>query len=283
MVNFEGSIEMLKSIVAVASGGAEDEALLGVSAALAVRSDGVVQVIPAFPDAAADLIYYGATLGTSLPEVAVERVVASERERQEKIETAARAAASAKGAKLNVAVRDLVPAIAVANAAVLADITMFHGAAARGALNGVFAETLISTRAPCLVVNGASDAFACAAIAWDGSAQAGRAVRAALPLLQLASKVLVLRNTEDEGLDDHAVSPAALADYLGRHGVKGVATRDISGARVAPSLLEAVRAEKCDLLVSGAYGRPRLYEMVLGGTTRSLVQAEQAPHLLLAH
>jgi nucleotide-binding universal stress UspA family protein len=35
--------------------------------------------------------------------------------------------------------------------------------------------------------------------------------------------------------------------------------------------------------VSGAYGRPRLYEMVLGGTTRSLVQAEQAPHLLLAH
>ncbi|HEX8901395.1 universal stress protein [Vitreimonas sp.] len=274
---------MLKSIVAVAAGLPEDEELLGVASALAARSQGRVRVIPAFPDPAADLIYYGATLGTSLPEVAVERVTAAEREKQDKIEALARAVASARKADVSVARRDLLPAIAVANAAVLADLTAFHGAAARGALNGVFAETLIATRAPCLVVNGAAEGFATAAIAWDGSAQAGRAVRAALPLLRLASGVLVLRNTEDAGLDEGGVSSETLAEYLGRHGVKGVIARDIRGARVAPSLLDAARAEKCDLLVSGAYGRPRLYEMVLGGTTRSLVQAEQAPHLLLAH
>ena len=171
----------------------------------------------------------------------------------------------------------------MANAAVLADLTAFHGLAARGPLNGVFAETLISTRAPCLVVNGASDVFATAAIAWDGSAQAGRAVRAALPLLRLASKVLVFRNTEDSGLDASAANADALRAYLELHGVKNIAVRDIRGERVAVSLLEAVGGEKCDLLVSGAYGRPRLYEMVLGGTTRSLVLADQAPHLLLAH
>ena len=274
---------MLKSIVAVASGTQEDSVLFSVSAALAARSDGRVRVVPAFADPAADLIYYGATLGAGLPEVAIERVAAAERERQEKIEALASAAAAAKKAPVSVDKRDLVPAIAVANAAVLADLTVFHGTAARGALNAVFAETLISTRAPCLLVNNASDEFASAAIAWDGSAQAGRTVRAALPLLRLAAKVIVLRNTEDGGLDEGAVTPDALADYLRRHGVKGVATRDIHGERVAPSLLAMVREENCELLVSGAYGRPRLYEMALGGTTRTLVMAEQAPHLLLAH
>lgn len=274
---------MLKSIVAVAAGASEDADLLNVSAALAARSEGQVRVIPAFADPAADLIYYGATLGTSLPELAVERVVAAEREKQDQIEALATSAAATRKAKITVEKRDLLPAIAVANATVLADLTVFHGAAARGPLNGVFAETLISTRAPCLVVNSASDAFTNAAIAWDGSAQAGRAVRAALPLLQMASKVVVLRNTEDGGLDEGAAPPAALADYLNRHGVKNVNARDIGGERVAPSLLAAARAETCDLLVSGAYGRPRLYEMVLGGTTRSLVLAGEAPHLLLAH
>ena len=274
---------MLKSIFAVAAGAPEDADLLSVSAALAARSDGQVRVIPAFPDPAADLIYYGATLGTSLPDVAVERVAAAERERQEQIETLARSVATAKQVDIGVEKRDLLPAISVANAAVLADLTVFHGVAARGALNGVFAETLISTRAPCLVVNGPGETFATAAIAWDGSAQAGRAVRAALAVLRLASKVVVLRNIADGGLDKSAVSPEALADYLKQHGVKGVTSRDIRGERVAPSLLEAAREEKCDLLVSGAYGRPRLYEMALGGTTRTLVLAEQAPHLLLAH
>ena len=274
---------MLKSIVSVAAGAAEDAELMGVTAALAARSHGQVRVIPAFADPAADLIYYGATLGTSLPEIAVERVIAAEREKQQMIEAQAGSAAVAAKASVSVARRDLLPAIAVANAAVLADLTAFHGFAARGALNGVFAETLISTRAPCLVVNGASDAFATVAIAWDGSAQAGRAVRAALPLLRLASKTLVFRNTEDSGLDASAANADALRAYLELHGVKNIAARDILGERVAPSLLEAAHAEKCDLLVSGAYGRPRLYEMALGGTTRSLVLADQAPHLLLAH
>jgi hypothetical protein len=36
-------------------------------------------------------------------------------------------------------------------------------------------------------------------------------------------------------------------------------------------------------LVAGAYGRPRLFEIILGGTTRSLTHAPEGPSLLLAH
>jgi hypothetical protein len=35
--------------------------------------------------------------------------------------------------------------------------------------------------------------------------------------------------------------------------------------------------------VAGGYGRPRLFELVLGGTSRALVAAAEAPHILFAH
>jgi nucleotide-binding universal stress UspA family protein len=48
-------------------------------------------------------------------------------------------------------------------------------------------------------------------------------------------------------------------------------------------LLAGAQSETCELLVAGGYGRPRLYELALGGTTRSLVNAKDAPHVFLAH
>jgi nucleotide-binding universal stress UspA family protein len=49
------------------------------------------------------------------------------------------------------------------------------------------------------------------------------------------------------------------------------------------SVLSVARTRRCDLVVAGAYGRPRLYETLLGGATREFVSAEGAPNLLLAH
>ncbi|MBN8605946.1 MAG: universal stress protein [Caulobacterales bacterium] len=274
---------MLNSIIAVASGGAEDGELLNVAGALAARLQAQVRVIPAFPDPAADLIYYGAALGTALPEAALERVTAAEREKQKAIEQKVGAVAAAKNAQFVVDKREFAPAAATTSAVVLADLAMVHGVNARGGLAGLFAETLITAQSPCLLINSANERFDTVAIAWDGSAQAGRAVRAAVPILRLASRVLVFSNIDDAASPAGAASPARLSEYLQRCGVRNVASRELRGEHVAASLLEATRAEACDLLVSGAYGRPRLYEMVLGGTTRALVHTAEAPHLLLAH
>ena len=274
---------MLNSIIAVASGGAEDGELLNVAGALAARLQAQVRVIPAFPDPAADLIYYGAALGTALPESALERVAAAEREKQGAIEQNVRVIALAKNARFIVDKREFAPAAATASAVVLADLAMVHGMNARGALAGLFAETLITAQSPCLIINSANERFDTVAIAWDGSPQAGRAVRAAAPILQLASRVLVFSNVDDAAPAAGAVSAERLSEYLQRCGVGNIVARELRGEHVAASLLEAARAEACDLLVSGAYGRPRLYELVLGGTTRALVHTAGAPHLLLAH
>jgi nucleotide-binding universal stress UspA family protein len=276
----------VRSIVAVASGGEDDAQVFALAARLAARSNGHVRVVPAFPDPAADFVSYGAALKRGAKGPAAERVAASERETQEGIEAQAEEVAAREGLAreaLAVDKRDLQPALALAPAAMLADLVLFGGAAARGALAGLFAETLIYTRAPCLLVKGTAYAFGPAAVAWDGSAQAARAVKAALPLLQMASGVFVLQNIEDAPKDADAANPDRLTSYLDQHDVANVATRPARGERVAPSLLAAARADQCELLVAGAYGRPRLYELVLGGTTRALTDAVEPPHVLLAH
>lgn len=274
-----------KSIIAIAAGESEDAAVFAMAAGMAARFGAHLKVLPAFPDPAADLVYYGASLKRSSKGAAAERVAVSERQAQEKIEMLARQAAAEAGLgedAVTIERRELQPALALAPAAVLADLVLFGGVAARGSLAGLFAETLISSRAPCLLVKGAPYAFGPAAIAWDGSAQAARAARASLPLLCVSSSVKVLHNRDDDAADNESADTQRLIDYLARHGVEASAAQ-VSGDKIATSLLEAARSANCELLVAGAFGRPRLYELVLGGTTRALSDAEGPPHVLLAH
>jgi nucleotide-binding universal stress UspA family protein len=53
-----------------------------------------------------------------------------------------------------------------------------------------------------------------------------------------------------------------------------------AGEDVGPALLEAAQEVAADLLVAGAYGRPRLAEWVLGGVTRHLLRHSTLPMLL---
>lgn len=271
----------LKSIVVVASGDPSDAEVIDAAATLAARFGAQVSVTPAFPDPAADLIYYGAALQTV--EEAGKRIVASERVAQERLDSLGRDAAARHGVTIVVERRSLMPAVALAPAAILADLVLFASEAARTVLAPLFAETLLSTRAPVLLIKDKPFAGGRVAIAWDGSGQAARAMRAAMPLLQAASGVLVLRNVDDSSEEADASGPEQMRKHLMLHGVKDVALRDVRGARVAESLLAAARADDCEILVAGAYGRPRLFEMVLGGTSRALVHALGAPNILLAH
>ena len=276
----------MKSIIALASGDDSDAPLLSVAAKLAAHFEGRLRVQPAFGDPAADLVFYGTTLGHATPAM-MERVNASLKEAQAKLESLGRDVAAAQrlpAGALVVEERALLPASALASAAVLADLVAFGGPAARSpTVAGIFAEALIGMRAPCLIVNGPRYAFEGVAIAWDGSVQAGRAVRAALPLIKAASRVVALQNADDGALDPDDSAVSFLTRYLELNGVANITTRTVRGSAVAPSLLAGAQSEQCELLVAGGYGRPRLYEMALGGTTRSLVNAEGAPHLFLAH
>ena len=116
------------------------------------------------------------------------------------------------------------------------------------------------------------------AVAWNGSAQAGRALRAALPFLRQATEVSVLQrrgSAEDSGLKR----------YLATHGIKQVQFRNYGEARLTGrgwgrALLSETDAIGADLLVMGAYGHSRLREIVLGGATREVMRDARLAVLL---
>lgn len=119
-------------------------------------------------------------------------------------------------------------------------------------------------------------------IAWNGAREAARAVRAALPLLQRAEAVRVLVGARrDEGLP---MAPPALAlrPWLERRGITADYVDFTPAGKVGSAMLEAASAYEADMIVMGAWGRSRLAELALGGTTRYLFQNSGLP-LLVAH
>jgi len=117
-------------------------------------------------------------------------------------------------------------------------------------------------------------------VAWDGSLPATRAIGAALPFLRTAEKVWVTTVGE---VDFGMPSAEDTAAYLASHGVKSEArTVEWPKKPVAERLLNQAEATNSDLIVLGGYSHARLFETLLGGTTRHmLTHADRS--LLLAH
>jgi nucleotide-binding universal stress UspA family protein len=118
-------------------------------------------------------------------------------------------------------------------------------------------------------------------IAWDEGRPAARAVADALPLLTLADRVEVVSITDGGG--DRPLPSEDMARHLARHGVKAEAARLVRGeVGIANSLLSHAADVDAGLIVMGGYGHSRLREIVLGGTTRTILQTMTVP-VLMAH
>ena len=141
------------------------------------------------------------------------------------------------------------------------------------------ASVLLACPRPLLVVpyvQGDSATGRRVLVAWNGSSQAMRAVNAALPFLRRADSVTVaMFSTPHEPL---AADPD-LALYLKRHGVDGEIVHMATDRDVGAALLSLVADQDADLLVMGGYGRTRLRELLLGGVTRSVMEAMTVPAL----
>jgi nucleotide-binding universal stress UspA family protein len=120
-------------------------------------------------------------------------------------------------------------------------------------------------------------------VAWNGSPDAARALKSAIPLLQGASLVdLVVYNPDPEsGL--HGEQPGAdMAVYLGRHGVNVQVTVRAAPSNPGDALLAHAADWGSDMIVMGAFGHSRFRELVLGGATRSALSCSTLP-LWMAH
>ena len=138
-----------------------------------------------------------------------------------------------------------------------------------------------------------------ALVAWSDTRESARAVRDAMPLLARASSVEVVSfggGAQDRS-EARRSSLQAVAAYLGQHGV--VATTSVLSQRepslgermqrgwmpdvaVAEALLSHAADAHADFIVMGGYGHSRVWELVLGGVTRTMLATMTVP-VLMSH
>ena len=131
--------------------------------------------------------------------------------------------------------------------------------------------------------NSGAGSISSVVVAWNGSAQAARAVGYALPFLEKARAVTIVV----AGAKPEDVGTPLLLRNLGRRGIAVTTeTMDpgaVSGRARGRALLDYAREKRADLLVMGAYGHGGLTNFLgLGGATAEVISSCPMP-LLLAH
>jgi nucleotide-binding universal stress UspA family protein len=282
-------------ILVVLSGAPDDARTARVAARLGKQHGAVVRALVAGPEpvpavwgSLGDNIFYS--------QAVWDAIAAGEAERQRRAEEVVREAATEAdlahgegegGARMVLTKSGPTLWIGLRRELPLTDLVVAGQSCFRadGPFLGVLDSALMEGRAPLLIVRSdqALDGQP-AAVAWDGSLEAGRAVRAAIPVLQHSQGVLVLQDPErlDDSERSHA-SPAALSRYLRLRGVGPVTARPISSEGPGVGLKQVATDSGAGLLVAGAFGHARVLEALFGGATRTLLDDDQGPHLFIAH
>ncbi|MEI9924943.1 MAG: universal stress protein [Bradyrhizobium sp.] len=140
----------------------------------------------------------------------------------------------------------------------------------------VVEELIFQSGRPLLIFSGEMadrlpGSFEQAAIAWDQSQQATRAVADAMWLLQRAKTVRVFTATDYETTAERE-SGEALVRHLAAHGIEALFEPIPKRAASTGKIFEAfVKNHEIDLLVMGAYRHSRLREFFLPGATNTIV------------
>jgi nucleotide-binding universal stress UspA family protein len=120
-------------------------------------------------------------------------------------------------------------------------------------------------------------------IGWNESAEALRAVRAAMPLLVQADAVHVVVIDPPKHGPNRSDPGGALSQFLARHGVR--AEIDVL-SKTMPRISDVMQRHATDvsaeLVVMGAYGHSRFREAILGGATRNMLEQAVVP-VFMAH
>lgn len=179
------------------------------------------------------------------------------------------------------------PARLLADVGALADVIVVSSPGgewpARLEVPPTAADVLMRSHTPVLAVPDEVRGLDCngvALVAWNGSPESCQAIRAALPMLAMASQVLLVSVDENGGYD---LPPTEAAAYLSRHGVASELVSLKRGDKaVADIILAEAAVRKASFVVMGAYGHSRLRERLLGGVTRDMLEKATLP-LLLVH
>lgn len=117
------------------------------------------------------------------------------------------------------------------------------------------------------------DPLGAALIAWDGSMEAAKAVKAALPMLKKAASVTALSVGSIVGKP----SLEELGRFLSRHDISVTTDEVPAEGHVSDTLIEAAINLSASYIVMGAYGHSRLLETILGGETERMLRQNSVP------
>jgi nucleotide-binding universal stress UspA family protein len=259
----------IKSILVVPSGDAGDAARLDQAFVLAEFYRAQVTVLHVKPSP----VTYVASTEFMMPASVIADMQALIDQTAAKVEAQTRSAAARAGAEIDWRCEEGDEAIVAAVYSHYSDLAVVAPVLAR--------EFVFAASGPVVAVPDGARARIPKRIliAWNGSREAARAVRDAMPILAQADRVdiLVVDPPGDRPIGQD------LARLLARHGIAVELRERIAGKVEAEAvILEEARTAGADLLVMGAYGHSRLREWVLGGATEEALRNTVTP-VLLAH
>jgi len=168
----------------------------------------------------------------------------------------------------------------------LHDMTILETAGTHdaGARRSAIEHALFDTGRPVLIASHAKFKVPKkVAIAWDGSAQASRAIRDGLDLLGKADHVAIATVVGMKG-SEGLQSADELMKYLALYGIRS----DIAVLTNSPGddeglpLRQFTASQQVDLLVMGAFVHSRLRQAIMGGMTHSLLADCPVP-IVMSH
>lgn len=119
-------------------------------------------------------------------------------------------------------------------------------------------------------------------VAWNATREARRAISDALTYITMAEQTILLVVDPDKHEGRHGDLPGMdAAHHLARHGGNvRTLTENSYGRPVDEVILSVAAKEDADLIVMGAYSKPRRRQLLFGGVTRSMLAGIRYPLLI---
>lgn len=274
----------LKNILVHVDGSPAGRVRLDLALALAVRDAAHLAIVHLF-----GWQPFPGYLVAEMPQGLIDQMRQSARERAEAVEAESRRVCDLAGVAAEWRMVETFDPTTVARHARYADLAIVgqDNPDDGQELKGIAEAVVLESGRPALVVPYAGrfeTVGKTVLVAWDGGREATRAVNDMLPLLSGDARVSILALDPDRTLAGNAGTPGQdIALHLARHGVKVEASHYVTDQISVGDLLLSRAADfGSDMIVMGGYGHSRMREVVLGGTTRHLLQHMTVP-VLMSH
>lgn len=288
----------LRSVLALVSDSPRSAAVVALAQRLAAAQGAQLQAVYAVAPSAS-----GAYLSPEASALALQLRVEADSQRRERAQALVAQVAAQTGASIPLLMLMSESAQELLQMARNSDLLVMgqsDPATPDGTAQGLAGRLLVSGGCPLLFVPYAVDTplQRCGSrvlVAWRDTRESARALRDALPLLRQAQRVELVRFAEHAEAGPEPLLRAC--EYLRLHGIAAehkllhhresslgerLVTQWMPDAPVAEALLSHAADSDADLIVMGGFGHTRLWELVLGGVTRTMLQSMTVP-VLMSH